>query len=98
MSLRKRIKTFVAHDPETGSSVFVNPSDPLPDWLNEDDLNPGLFAGEDYVDEEDVDLESMTVRELIALANRKGVELTATKKSDIIEAIRSLDDPDADLD
>lgn len=86
---RKRIKTFVAHHPETGKSEFVSPSDDLPEWLDEGSLNPGLFAPDDYVDEdEDVDLESMTVRQLVALASRKNIELFSTRKADIIEALK----------
>lgn len=60
--------------------------------LEEDNQDPNLNEeneNNDSGDEEDVDLEKMKVPELLEFAKEQGIELTKTKKAEIIEEIVS---------
>lgn len=90
--MKRRVKSITLTNPETGKAKLYRPTDPLPDWIDEKDINPKAFAD----DGEDVpatsELNSMTVPQLLALAKEQGVELTSTKKSEVIAALESLGD------
>lgn len=90
---RRRIMGISLKDPETGRGHFIGVNDPLPEWADEETIPEKAFAHDG--DEPEYDLQSMTVKQLLALAKKRGVELFSTTKADIIAALEGIDD-DAD--
>jgi hypothetical protein len=89
-------KTIRIWDFDAGKRVQLDAGTELPEWAEERVTNPKLFVkesqdtSEESFDENDDDLESLTVPKLKELADEEGVDLgEATKKAEIIEAIRN---------
>lgn len=91
---RRRVMTVTSINPETQEMFYLLPenNDP-PAWFPEPE-NPKVFAP----DKDDLPssgaYEDMKVKDLLRIANDRGIELFSTKKADIVDALKNSDDAD----
>lgn len=93
---RRRTMVVTTTDPSNGKQVIVYPNEDLPDWVNEDDMPQSIFSDEaDRPSSDGGRYQEMTVPKLLAEAREREIELSSTRKHDIIEALEA-DDADND--